>query len=87
MHARDGEKRCRLVSGRRWVVSSLVFLTGTSAAHSQDAAPAAWQSILLANGETRASGNAAEVGAMDTEDAVRAGVPTGMVSDGRPAIE
>lgn len=66
---------------------SLVLLTGTGAALAQDATPASGQSILQTYGDAWSSGDAAQVGALYTEDAVRDDVPTAMVTDGRAAIE
>lgn len=68
-------------------VLALMLLTGTPAALAQDATPAASASIMQAYGDAWSSGDAAEVGALYTEDAVRDDVPTGMSSDGRAAIE
>lgn len=68
-------------------VLALMLMTGASGALAQDATPAASPSILEAYGDAWSSGDAAAVGALYTEDAVRDDVPTGMVSDGRDAIE
>jgi len=68
-------------------VLTLILMTGASGAFAQDATPAASSSILQAYGDAWSSGDAAEVGALYTEDAVRDDVPTGMSSDGRAAIE
>ena len=54
----------------------------------QEASPAAGApSILEAYGDAWSSGDAAQVGALYTESAVRDDVPTAMTSDGRAAIE
>ena len=68
-------------------VLTLMLMTGSPAALAQDATPAASPSILEAYGDAWSSGDAAAVGALYTENAVRDDVPTGMVSDGRDAIE
>ena len=68
-------------------VLTLILISGASAAFAQEATPAAGPSILQAYSEAWSSGDAAEVGALYTEDAVRDDVPTGMTSDGRAAIE
>jgi steroid delta-isomerase-like uncharacterized protein len=68
-------------------VLALILMTGAPAALAQDATPAASSSILQAYGDAWSSGDAATVGALYTEDAVRDDVPTGMVSEGRAAIE
>lgn len=53
----------------------------------QDATPAAPTSILEAYGAAWSSGDAAQVAALYTGDAVRIDVPTATTSDGRDAIE
>lgn len=68
-------------------VLALILLTGASAVVAQEATPAASPSILQAYGEAWSSGDAASVGALYTEDAVRDDVPTGTVTEGRAAIE
>lgn len=65
----------------------VILMSGATTALAQEATPAAGQSILQAYGDAWSSGDAAEVGALYTEDAVRDDVPTGMTSDGRAAIE
>lgn len=79
-----------MLAGMRVALSfflSLILLMGTSAALAQEAPPTAGQSILQAYGDAWSSGDAAEVGALYTEDSVRDDVPTGMTSHGRAAIE
>ncbi|MDQ2653643.1 MAG: ester cyclase, partial [Chloroflexota bacterium] len=76
--------RIRLALG---ATLALVLLTSSGAALAQDATPAASSSILQAYGDAWSSGDAAAVGALYTEDAVRDDVPTATVSDGRAAIE
>lgn len=68
-------------------VLTLILMTGASGVFAQDATPAAGPSILQAYGDAWSSGDAAEVGALYTENAVRDDVPTGTVSEGRAAIE
>lgn len=68
-------------------ILTLILMSGASAGLAQDATPAAGSSILQTYGDAWSSGDAAEVGALYTEDAVRDDVPTGMTSDGRAAIE
>lgn len=68
-------------------VLTLMLMTGASGVFAEEATPAAGQPILQAYGDAWSSGDAAEVGALYTEDAVRDDVPTAMVSDGRDAIE
>ena len=64
-----------------------MLMTCASAVFAQEATPAASPSIAQAYGNAWSSGNAAEVAALYTEDAVRDDVPTSTVSDGRDAIE
>jgi steroid delta-isomerase-like uncharacterized protein len=66
---------------------TLIIVFGANSAVAQDATPAAGGSILKAYGEAWSSGDAADVGALYTEDAVREDVPSGMTTDGRAAIE
>lgn len=66
---------------------ALMLMIGAPTALAQDATPAASSSILQAYGDAWSSGDAATVGALYTEDATRDDVPTGMVSEGRDAIE
>jgi steroid delta-isomerase-like uncharacterized protein len=68
-------------------VLTLTLMTGASSAFAQEATPTASTSITQAYGDAWSSGDAAEVGALYTEDAVRDDVPTGTISDGRAAIE
>ncbi|MFT4040337.1 MAG: SgcJ/EcaC family oxidoreductase [Thermomicrobiales bacterium] len=64
-----------------------VLLVSVAGALAQDATPAAPTSILEAYGAAWSSGDAAQVAALYTEDAVRIDVPTATTSDGRDAIE
>lgn len=68
-------------------VLTLILMTGAATALAQDATPASSPSIMQAYGDAWSSGDAKEVGALYTEDAVRDDVPTGTSSEGRAAIE
>lgn len=68
-------------------ILALMLMIGVPAVLAQEATPDASSAILQTYGEAWSSGDAAEVGALYTEDATRDDVPTGMVSDGRAAIE
>ena len=68
-------------------VPALLLMTGASAVFAQEATPAASPSIAQAYGDAWSSGNAAEVAALSTEDAVRDDVPSSTGSDGRDALE
>lgn len=76
--------RIRLALGSTLAI--LVLISG-GATWAQDATPAADSSILQAYGAAWSSGDAAQVGALYTEDAVRDDVPTATSSAGREAIE
>jgi steroid delta-isomerase-like uncharacterized protein len=66
----------------------IVLLAGPSLLQAQEASPAAGGSaILTAYGEAWSSGDAAQVAALYTEDAVREDIPTGITSRGRAEIE
>lgn len=71
------------------ILMLLVAITVTPGRiQAQDATPpAAGQSILEAYGAAWSSGDAAAVGALYTEDAVREDVPTGTTSNSRAEIE
>ena len=67
---------------------AIVLLAGPSLLRAQEASPSAGGSaILAAYGEAWSSGDAAQVGALYTEDAVREDIPTGITSRGRAEIE
>src|SRR5215218_1503582 len=70
------------------VALTIVLLAGPSLLRAQEASPSAeGSSILTAYGEAWSSGDAAQVAALYTEDAVREDVPAGTTSQGRDAIE
>src|SRR5918995_6956647 len=70
------------------VALAIVLLAGPSLLRAQEASPVAGgSSILAAYGEAWSSGDAAQVAALYTEDAVREDVPTGITSRGRAEIE
>ena len=70
------------------VALAIVLLTGPHVLRAQEASPPAEESsILTAYGAAWASGDAAQVAALYTEDAVREDVPTGTTSRGRAEIE
>ena len=77
----------------RALVSMIVALTigllvGPSLLQAQEASPSAeGSSILIEYGEAWSSGDAAQVAALYTEDAVREDIPTGTTSRGRAEIE
>jgi len=67
---------------------TIVLLAGPSLLRAQEASPSAeGSSILTAYGEAWSSGDAAQVAALYTEDAVREDVPTATTSRGRSEIE
>jgi steroid delta-isomerase-like uncharacterized protein len=67
---------------------TIVLLAGPSLLSAQEASPSAGGSaILAAYGEAWSSGDAAQVAALYTEDAVREDIPTGITSRGRAEIE
>src|SRR5215210_71931 len=70
------------------VALAIMLLAGPSLLRAQEASPSAERSsILTAYGEAWSSGDAAQVAALYTEDAVREDVPTGTTSHGRAEIE
>src|SRR5918993_5532279 len=70
------------------VALAIVLLAGPSLLRAQEASPVAEGfSILAAYGEAWSSGDAAQVAALYTEDAVREDIPTGTTSRGRAEIE
>src|SRR5215216_7117974 len=70
----------------RALVSTIVALP--SLLRAQEASPSAeGASILTAYGDAWSSGEAAQVAALYTEDAVREDVPTSTTSEGRAEIE
>ncbi len=70
------------------VALAIVLLAGPSLLRAQEASPSAdGSSILTEYGEAWSSGDAAQVAALYTEDAVREDVPTGITSRGRAEIE
>ena len=70
------------------VALAIVLLAGPSLLRAQEASPVAeGASILAAYGEAWSSGDAAQVAALYTEDAVREDIPTGITSRGRAEIE
>ena len=67
---------------------AIVLLAAPSLLQAQEATPlAGGSSILLEYGEAWSSGDAAQVAALYTEDAVREDIPTGISSRGRAEIE
>jgi steroid delta-isomerase-like uncharacterized protein len=65
-----------------------MLLAGPSLLRAQEASPSAERSsILIEYGEAWSSGDAAQVAALYTEDAVREDIPTGTTSRGRAEIE
>jgi steroid delta-isomerase-like uncharacterized protein len=67
---------------------AIVLLAAPVLLLAQEASPSAeGSSILAAYGEAWSSGDAAQVGALYTEDAVREDIPTGITSRGRAEIE
>jgi steroid delta-isomerase-like uncharacterized protein len=70
------------------VTLAIALLAGPSLLRAQEASPpAAGASILDEYGRAWSSGDAAQVAALYTEDAVREDVPTGTTSEGRAEIE
>jgi steroid delta-isomerase-like uncharacterized protein len=70
------------------VALAIVVLAGPSLLRAQEASPVAeGVSILTAYGEAWSSGDAAQVAALYTEDAVREDIPTGITSRSRAEIE
>jgi steroid delta-isomerase-like uncharacterized protein len=70
------------------VTLAIVLLASPSLLQAQEASPsAAGASILTEYGEAWSSGDAAQVAALYTEDAVREDVPTGTTSRDRAEIE
>jgi steroid delta-isomerase-like uncharacterized protein len=71
------------------VTLAIVLLAGPSLLRAQEASPPAGESssILTEYGEAWSSGDASQVAALYTEDAVREDVPTGTTSHGRAEIE
>jgi steroid delta-isomerase-like uncharacterized protein len=70
------------------IVALAIVLAGTRLLRAQEASPPAEESsILTAYGAAWSSGDAAQVAALYTEDAVREDVPTGTTSRGRAEIE
>ena len=70
------------------VTLAIVLLASPSVLQAQEATPsAAGSAILTAYGAAWSSGDAAQVAALYTEDAVREDVPTGTTSRGRAEIE
>jgi steroid delta-isomerase-like uncharacterized protein len=78
---------------RRVVLPAIVALlavlaVGAGSPHARQATPPAAEGAILTDyGAAWSSGDAAQVGALYTEDAVREDVPTGITSQGRAAIE
>ena len=67
---------------------AIVLLAGPSLLGAQESSPSAeGSSILTEYGEAWSSGDAAQVAALYTEDAVREDIPTGTTSRGRAEIE
>ena len=67
---------------------AIVLLAGPSLLQAQEASPSAeGSSILTEYGAAWSSGDAAQVAALYTEDAVREDIPTGTTSRGRAEIE
>ena len=67
---------------------AIVLLVGPGLLQAQEASPAAEGSAILdAYGQAWSSGDASQVGALYTEDAVREDIPTGATSRGRAEIE
>jgi steroid delta-isomerase-like uncharacterized protein len=67
---------------------AIVLLAGPSLLRAQEASPSAeGSSILIVYGGAWSSGDAAQVAALYTEDAVREDIPTGTTSRGRAEIE
>jgi steroid delta-isomerase-like uncharacterized protein len=70
------------------IVALAIVLAGTSLLRAQEASPPAEESSILTRyGAAWSSGDAAQVAALYTEDAVREDVPTGTTSRGRAEIE
>jgi steroid delta-isomerase-like uncharacterized protein len=70
------------------VALAIVLLASPSLLRAQEATPSAGgSSILTKYGEAWSSGDAAQVAALYTEDAVREDIPTGITSRGRAEIE
>jgi steroid delta-isomerase-like uncharacterized protein len=67
---------------------AIALLAGPSLLQAQEASPSAEGSSILATyGQAWSSGDAAQVAALYTEDAVREDIPTGTTSRGRAEIE
>src|ERR671912_2502266 len=67
---------------------AIVLLAGPSLLGAQESSPSAeGSSILTEYGEAWSSGDASQVAALYTEDAVREDIPTGTTSRGRAEIE
>jgi steroid delta-isomerase-like uncharacterized protein len=70
------------------IAMAIVLVAGSSLLRAQEASPSAeGASILEKYGEAWSSGDAAQVAALYTEDAVREDIPTGTTSRGRAEIE
>src|SRR4051794_3469470 len=85
MHSEENLMRHRILFPA--IVALAVLFAAPGLLQAQEASPAAGSSILETYGAAWSSGDAAQVGALYTEDAEREDVPTGAPSQGRDAIE